>query len=1518
MIKKRKRPDSKEPSSIKSLNHSTSYMTKNYYSKIFCINENKKLYSIFAPENCYYCKIDVTKENTGIFNCNQCFKYFHKNCLINITSDTALVNSNICPLCEELEKNQCYNCKQEINNTKDIQVTCELCGIISHLDCLGQISLPMFFKRKFYYQLLEIEPYESEFSKFETDLKNFEENEYKTASNKLEAFKNFFTTLYPNLNVNTFLNLFLICKYCLYNIDKPDNNIFYSDFKIVKNTAYYKFTVDNLPSIHEVYAIATLVKHKDININQPNISDYQVKQILDFFYLNNDTGDGYYLIKWKKNNLKYSFEFSKFIQNNKRFQELYPVFINNKQREENFYSECYKKGYDFYSCRDYISWKDFLDEFRCGNYNNLNELNEKVIQELESYHVYLLHDKSFIDHIRNELIAPMISNIISNSRKTNSFISPKILICYDDNSILKKWKNIIKNLDINFLTYKQKKFHQILYEMFYLDIKNLIKPIRLNNDDIYKQSFLQEEFFNSLESYILNYNLVKFDIILINKDSLLEDYNNLFSKISFDLILLDFIDKESIVGVKNIVYKNLLNKNLKMIILKSLDTEDINTNDDFHLNFSNFLFTFYPTDHYLIEHIPDWKPNVKILSKDKKYFPPTLEEMLIHLKREYQFSVLNMSYKSNPYTLSRTNFYYKIREANLMDLKINNSKVFINFIPIGLSKVDYLQYLSILRERKSILNKKQENKNDLIKNLATFCYFPSLMVKYYLNKLEDSDNKLLKIEEDCLVNRNKLNSLCEMIKLIFSINNKCHINILYSEPNLDTDSRLIQTIKLLKTSVFKNFDKEKKKNIHFYSLLSDEIDTIFSNINEQNVFVFFNVCINSRIVGKFFRYAFNSFKNRNLFIYQFYLENTIEQNLAEQFYLTIDDMVGSDAVLFSNLSKENKEILLKKNLMKLRYVLNENIFNEKILPNFIFEKENSKISLDNMDGMMIIDNSSVIYAKNSDFIRRSDYVDYSWNYILEEYYKECNDFGNSIEEDGYRTRNNKRIIKVNEDKEIMNSILNSSNIIPLNKKQRLIIEDEELDNNFENNLEKTLKKYNDQLNNNQIGFNNIQNFFGEDNTNDLNKTKDLLSKDLTPKKNNDSNNPNCNNLNSEKSKVLSLEVIIIDDYDDSNLPPINNLPKQQKNQKETTDKDIIENIINNNNKYKEAVLNNYSVNSNKDHKDDKSSSILSLSSLNDVGKGKSQKIKKTKNKKHENKMLLNSSFDNLMIDSTYNGLTFNGYNFSKNLENNDQGNINISSYLIYLQNKEKDFIGTDVLQEVNHHLIKIGFNLNVRKFILSDILKNGIDLFNLEGYTENLFAKINLTVSKKIEKDALRFYIEYLIVILKDFLLNTSSTNDQIINGINIPFYFESVNPNEIKKRIMIISKVKNYIASDQALLLNELKTQIKNIIKHLQNSKILKPKFNPTNLNQVTLNTLCYNILRCITVYGYGEYDTFLNSRFLRQNLIDEKADNKAFKSFLYSIATGIKKEDQIDQYLCNFIKEIYLAIESNLLDRF
>ena len=1532
-----------------------------------------------------------------------------------------------------------------------------------HLECLSGIPLHILYKRKFYEenfyqmennsgQILTQERMSKLSAEFESLVKNVEEkfnnaihsnshsnlqsfnigesasisqkdtsacqsdlltNQSAQVINKKEILKNLLKEiLFKNSKNATefserFINLFYVCKICLWNVDKNERVNFF-EFKIAKGTAFKRIGFENMSGIHEIFAIATMIKNESVDVNE-NRREYKIDKILDFYYLNRtEKEEGFYLVKWKGCHVKYSLEYSKFVEAFREFPELRKDFERRKKRENDYYISYYNSRSNNHESKNkfgdslerdgekklptkiFQETKNILikENFSTTSLNNIKYSNFlSILDELNNHHVFFLNDMKSIDELRTNFITPMLDKLINiNLDRTDRLTKSKILICYDNDTIFKKWKEIFShpefkdNHGLNLFIFRFKhRFLRILHEMFYLDLLNMNQTTNMNNlignslsTNINLKKILytdekvlnsnSEEYFKLIESSITDYNHVKFDIVFIEKNVFLFEYLNLFSKMTFDLMLMDFLEKDSVIKIKKVIEMNSFQKSTqtRLLILKSIDL--INNADDFEVNFSNFLYNFYLASDYLIVPPPNLHSKLRMLSKDKQFFPTKIEEMLSYMKREFKWVVMDGTVNNDPYILKnceKSNYFAAIREENILELDLSFPRIILNFIPVPLNQTDFLQYLSILRERKNfVLNKKQENKTDLIKNLSAFCSFPGLMIKYYLNKLED---KNLKLTEENYVNRNKINCVKYLIKSIFYMYlydnnmqnpmnensfNRIHVNVVYSEPSLDTEPRLASIIRNLKSTILKEFDKERKY-LHFYSISTD-YEEIFANTHEQNVFIFFNSFLTQKITGKFFRRMFNCFKNRNLFIFQLFLENTIEQNLVEEFYSSAtDEIFFKDNVLINTLSKETKEIVLKKNLINMKYSNSNspNLWEDS----FVFRNsENKKVDLGYFDGLLILDNCIQIFTTNSNFIQAQKKSEMDWDYILDEYFSE-EKLTNSREEFNCIITRHKKISSQNV------GLKNNSNISMPNlnqsqssieifdkgtlKKQRLIQDEDEED-------------LSDDIIRNRKNLSLIQGDLPKDSNSHANgySTSQILSYKEHLEKfiiNNNTSNPSLNlnkfaqNIslpnNSEiKSKICNLEINLLEEDKSNRYNHINQINNHIPNHKINidginylTDKNLKENLVDENQeciqsqkrKIEKSCITNNTNNTN----DDIERITSNISKFAD-------NIMDSSNKFRNLSVCPNSSFL-VQKNSSIENLTTH-----KSLLININSNLSLTeleSYLSLLSSKADNYISVDILQDINFTLIKFGLNINIRNFLFCHLMKFGLDFDNMDSYVRILKTLILSKFKKDFKSELLIFYFEYMVFILGKC---TSLDNDNYyqINFLIAKFnFFKNKQENiinvassqaiEIKRRIMIIANLKQFLNLSEEHVKEEIKKCLYLIINNLSQSRNLKPKINIEVDKYPVLVKFILRFLRSITLCGYCEFAAILES--LRSISGEEfigplnmSYDSQQYKIGLYCFLTSSAslKEVNIDKYLIEFMQELYTSIENNILDKF
>jgi hypothetical protein len=1118
--------------------------------------------------------------------------------------------------------------------------------------------------------------------------------------------------------------------------------------------------------------------------------------------------------------------------------------------------------------------------------------NQPENSQLNNFNLFLsgtFDNPKFLEELRVNFLFPLISSFFSNSKEHSylkSLYNPKVIICYDDLSILNKWKQILNCSNLNYQHLKSKsQYSSLLYEMFYYNLnkinKSLLRHEPLNKYFKHSQTSNDpDEFFKLLENNMVDFNHTKFDVLLVERKAYLFSYFNIFQKMDFNMILFDIAQQDTFNILKELIrsegkkFGNLTGGN-RMIILKSSNSNSSNSSsENFDVNFSNFLNLFYSSEDWLIdiptnEENEKSNKNLKILSKDKKYFPKDFNKMTQYIKSEYNFDVLNLDSnifkKTNSNLSPSSNYFFTSRSGNFMDTDLNSIKSLINFIPIYPSRLDFLQYICILKERKKlVLDKKHENKSDLIKNLSTFCSFPALMVKYYLNQLESIK---LKLSDESSINKNKLNMLINLIKTILKGEDNpmqsvqfpsqdITINIIYSDHSSD-DSRF-NVLKNFKQNILKEFDKEKNV-INFYSSSNDDVEDLLDDFSKQkfSIFIFFNAFITAKSVGKLFRGIFNSVRNKNLFIYHLYLENTVEQNLVCEFYNNLEDILYKDITLLQCLDKETKENVLKKNLINLRF-FNSNGFNELVSNNkIIWPRDSKQLSKEDFDGVFIIDKISKIFTKNSDFFvnknnNNSSFnpatEEASWDFILDEHFNISQDqdgnWGNGINFEnsfsGSITGNNFSSVMTRNKRNFTGYVNGNGSGNNLNtpviktNMNEYDEEDEEncfnKDNDFTNNHQPSLKKQ-------KISNDRDDKFDKYEDQRNRKGMIDYSEEDVemqaisnNEKNSNNSNEPYANSKEREKF-TDNIEIIILEDTDDdlSQGQRGKNVPRPDSKQKtvsESTDKNLIQSLVpnvrngSNGNKTQGMCTGGTGTSSNEDISD-----LERLSSLSNISNNKKKRGRKKNSKisssasasentnSNNNQNLIHhsihNSFNNLRIVNSSNNLfilnqkekqtfpiTNNNSNISFAL--NDLQPTTIDSLLRFIEQGNPNFIGHDLYCEVNVRLIKLGMTLPVRLIVQNFIYKFGVDGDSFEEYTSHIYGQLERLGHKNFTMETLRFYLEYFLTILDGTGSNTSNTTSlfpQFCLSFILPGRFSA---NEIQKSILLMNKLREFLAALQ------------------------------------------------------------------------------------------------------------------------
>ena len=92
--------------------------------------------------------------------------------------------------------------------------------------------------------------------------------------------------------------------------------------------------------------------------------------------------------------------------------------------------------------------------------NHLSAFAHSIIQDLESHHILILNEIKSIDEFRKTFLTPLMNKIIEKDTISNypnnnfnpspsinyfQIKKPKVLICFDNNKILQKWKAIFSS-----------------------------------------------------------------------------------------------------------------------------------------------------------------------------------------------------------------------------------------------------------------------------------------------------------------------------------------------------------------------------------------------------------------------------------------------------------------------------------------------------------------------------------------------------------------------------------------------------------------------------------------------------------------------------------------------------------------------------------------------------------------------------------------------------------------------------------------------------------------------------------------------------------------------------------------------------------------------------------------------------------------------------------------------------------------------------------------------------------------
>ena len=746
--------------------------------------ENHEYYlSLIKEKKCYFCQ--SSEQENELIQCHRCFKFFHKNCYQNI--EEFYNNQNIC-FCILEKENKCFKCKKLILSDKQLFITCELCGNKFHMEC-SYIPPYLIFNRDFYLQYFS-DNHEI-FNKFLNHIKELD------AKIKPEYFNsNYFLELMiksgfnENISKNFLKNLFYICDICKY---KPN-------FKF--NPTIYKFTLIsffnyniNCGYLHQILHTCTMLIEDDVKINK-NIF---LKKIVNEYYLNEkNLNRKYYLCKWSNNT--FSIELDRFINNYKEFKDR---LIEYEQLKKNEKIKVFPNQ---------MLYNNYINNYNKNNNYNFNNNLFVLLSDLNDFRQSIIEFFNYV--FDNKIYEPRILILIDNDTNKNFYIKTIKNISYCE--INENFEEIIYEL-INYNN--ENKINNSLFEIFHKVKQNEIDEKKILN-------ILQE-------MNIQSNNQIKSNVVFVS-DNIHNKIINLLLYFKFHCIFFDIQNKENFFKYLNIIKslateKNINNNSTIYFLLNNKENFDINKN---YLNYPNLFFGNFAMESeiLLIDHSKTkFVSNLKYFNyKLKKYSSETSQRTV---KINNKIWKLILDEESSPINIIK-NLYSNNLIIYYSPSLYNFSKVIINFIPIIIDRETFIQYLYLIKYKKDIFTKSNDNKKDLMKALLTMCSFPSTLGKFYLNFLEEIK---LPVKNDVIPV--KIDVLYNLIKNIY-LNNKNNIFEIYliftSEERFVDESR-----DYLKKIVSSNKLNELM-NIHIL-YINELTDLVFNRIENKSYFILFNL-----------------------------------------------------------------------------------------------------------------------------------------------------------------------------------------------------------------------------------------------------------------------------------------------------------------------------------------------------------------------------------------------------------------------------------------------------------------------------------------------------------------------------------------------------------------------------------------------------------------------------------------------------------------------------------------------------
>jgi hypothetical protein len=801
------------------------------------------------------------------------------------------------------------------------------------------------------------------------------------------------------------MTLFTICDHCLSKNSKTiklTKKIYYREnflhYGRINFSSIYILTNLDLPYIHEILS-------KVVYVNYPNFFELEneaeivVKnysfEIIDKFYFSN-SDDGYYLIKWAddSSDIKYTYELSKFIDSyletlpeDKR-NKIFQTFLKRMKKEE----EIYKKYFD----------KEEASRLFQGL---LGFKYPDIIPDLCDLNVLYLADSDEIENQRREILNKIVLKLLGESKNS------KILICYDSDAVKDIYLKSLAHDGLIILDFRPEYCEEQIYSEIYY---HNIKKIRTLSDRIFIDS-----------------RLIKPNVILININAF-NIAKHEFKRIEFDFSLFDLSPNTQFSNVKDYLSDIVLQT--KTLILKSVDqTYDLN------YNFVNFLTCFYKQTDKLIE--VNSGLNLHLLDSDKKLLPNKFEDMLMYVRLQFKWSVIDKSVDlKNPYYVK--NAYFQTLKRGTEMLQIDRPpRLVINLLPITVTETIYNYYIKIIRSRREILENQNQNKSDTLRNLVAFCSFPANMAMFY--------QKAIDLDDKHIINTDKYRALVDLLKT-FKLNkvNKTFINIIYADEANNGEDNINILINRLSDEKDLSGIKELIRFIDLDHIATDD----FQNL-DSGIFIFLNVFLKND-VKSLFKAIFDIASYSRVLIYHLFLEYTVEQNLLEEFYPNLFAFIEKDVnelSLIKKIYKEGRmEYFLKKNLINLNPCSDDTkipLTHDDMIINAL-DKENNPIDIKEVDGLIFNDGRNKVFFKNIESLD-FNYVyklnNHTWDELLTR----------KIDVSNESTRKRRRVASKSIEKFKNNNVNNiscfSNNILPQlkNRRNKMLIEDDSDEEIFE-------------------------------------------------------------------------------------------------------------------------------------------------------------------------------------------------------------------------------------------------------------------------------------------------------------------------------------------------------------------------------------------------------------------------------------------------------------------------------------